>query len=159
MKRHRKRKNKIRISFAVWLRLVLLFIVTCSALPCFANISDYYNVNRLSNPGTSVTVTPAANDIIASYKLKDPLIYCFMVQESSLNPKAYLKADSDGTPRYGILQFKRETYIENCVFKYGYDYNDIWDVTNQAECTRRMINDGMVKRWGLRTRINCSKYF
>jgi hypothetical protein len=74
-------------------------------------------------------------------------------EESTGNPNAYNPRDTDGKPKYGLLQFGRDTFREFCVEKYNYP-NDIWNADIQRKCADRMIEEGYLHRWG--TAKNCN---
>lgn len=77
----------------------------------------------------------------------NPIIDCLIQYESGGNSEALNKKDTDGLPKYGILQFGERTFNEFCVEKYGL-YNNIWSVSSQKMCAHRMIEDGYGHRWG-----------
>lgn len=85
----------------------------------------------------------------------DKLIAC----ESSGNPMAYNPKDNDGLPKYGILQYRLETFKEQAI-KYNIlpktaDFKkEIWNEELQIEVARHMIRDGMVGRWGCARVLN-----
>lgn len=67
------------------------------------------------------------------------LIQC----ESTGNPNAINPNDSDGTPSYGLLQFKPSTFE---MFSRKYKIKgELMDPVAQKEITRRMINDPKVR--------------
>lgn len=77
----------------------------------------------------------------------DALIRCLIHFESKGDPEAYNPRDTDGKPKFGILQFGRTTFQEECVEERGFR-NDIWDPDIQKECASEMIGDGQLGRWG-----------
>jgi len=75
-------------------------------------------------------------------KLIDCLIRC----ESQHNTQAINPRDTDGFPKFGLLQFHEDTWKEWCVIKYNFP-DDIMNPTLQVLCTDKMIEDGQLWRW------------
>ena len=63
--------------------------------------------------------------------------------ESSGNIKAINPKDTDGTPSYGILQFKIST-LKMYAERYGFVYTDVWDYELQRVVFARMLEDPRV---------------
>lgn len=77
------------------------------------------------------------------------LFYC----EARNNPNAYNVKDNDGLPKYGSLQFRKETFKEQAILYKILDKTAdfetlIWDKDIQFEVARKMIKDGKLYRWG-----------
>jgi hypothetical protein len=67
-------------------------------------------------------------------------------EESNNNPLAYNPMDSDGLPAFGLLQFKRGTFVEQCVQRFGFP-DDIWDGQIQMACASLMLAEKQDWRW------------
>ncbi len=76
-----------------------------------------------------------------SYKRFAKLINC----ESRWNPLAYNPKDTDGYPKFGILQFHKPTF-------YGAGGKDVWSYEEQLNIGAEMMSDGYWRRWPV-----CSK--
>jgi len=74
------------------------------------------------------------------------VLACIIGKESSGNEEALNPHDTDGFPKFGLLQFHYFTFEEWCVKKYGMD-NDIYNGEIQKECYCKMIEDGQSFRW------------
>lgn len=62
--------------------------------------------------------------------------------ETRINPK-----DTDGQPRFGLLQYDLATFKEWCVWRYGYE-DDIFNGAIQKKCAEKMIfQDKQGWRW------------
>jgi len=85
----------------------------------------------------------------------NPLIDCFVREESSGNPYAFNPRDIDGRPKYGLLQFDAGTFDSYCVKTYKLD-DDIWNPETQRNCCQEMIDDGLAWHWG--TYKKCKQY-
>jgi hypothetical protein len=152
-----KSRYKVRRMLAAKL-VMLLAVVAMFIEPIIATQSDVTFRHRVkSEQEIAAEKKQREAEIIASLKVNDPLLYCFAKNESTFNPQAY-NANDGGSPSYGLLQFKDQTFVEHCVFKYGMDYNGIWNIENQIKCARKMIDAGLIKRWGKRTLVNCKKF-
>ncbi len=91
----------------------------------------------------------------------DEIINRLIACESSGKPLAVNKDESHGISA-GILQFRRETFIEQFK-KYkladttGWEEADFdnawWDSTLQRKLAKLMLNDGMGKRWSCYSKI------
>src|SRR3990167_2787454 len=55
--------------------------------------------------------------------------------ESQFNPDAFNPKDTDGHPKYGLLQFYKPTF-------YGAEGKDIWNWKEQLEVGTKMMADG-----------------
>jgi len=81
------------------------------------------------------------------FKTNNEILNCLMMLESSgietkVNPR-----DTDGKPRYGLLQYSIETWNEWCVNKYHLP-DEIYNGNVQLECATRMIfEDNQGRRW------------
>jgi hypothetical protein len=73
--------------------------------------------------------------------LIDKIAFC----ESSNNPEA-VNWNDNGSPSWGLLQFKETTFQHFCVNKYNLP-NDIMDGDIQRECADRMIRAGLAYHW------------
>lgn len=71
-----------------------------------------------------------------SYKRLSKIIVC----ESNWNPQAYNPKDTDGFPKFGLLQFHKPTF-------YGAGGKDIWSYEEQLEIGAEMMGDGYWRRW------------
>ena len=71
---------------------------------------------------------------------------CMIQIESGGNPEAYNPKDTDGRPKYGLLQFDSRTFKGYCVDRYELP-DDLWNPDIQVECTNRMLNDGFGYHW------------
>jgi hypothetical protein len=140
-------------------KLVLILAITASFIePIFAAQADTtFRHHVKTEQEIAQEKKEREQNLIARLKEEDPLIYCMARNESTFNPKAINPNDS-GSPSYGLLQFKKKTYIGECVYKYGFDYDGLMDVNNQIECAKKMVDDGLFIRWGKRTRVNCSQF-
>jgi len=77
----------------------------------------------------------------------DDFLDCLIFRESSGNPEAYNPKDIDGLSKFGLFQFRRETFEEWCVDKYGLE-NDIWNGKIQVKCAKKMIYENeQLKKW------------
>lgn len=79
--------------------------------------------------------------------------------ESSNTKEAYLPMDSDGFPKYGLLQFRLETFREQAILykilpKTADFKKEIWSPELQKQVATRMIDDGKGYRWGCWNKIN-----
>jgi len=113
--------------------------------------SDYVFAKSDSQPYTSISRSVIQAQ--APHYYFNPIIDCLIKYESSGNPEAYNRRDTDGKPKYGILQFGKDTFKEFCIDKYGL-YDNIWSVSSQKTCAHRMIQDGYGGRWGTWKRCN-----
>ena len=73
------------------------------------------------------------------------LIACLIYYESKEDENAYNPNDR-GTPSYGCLQFKKDTFQEFCIDKYKFR-DDIMDCGIQKSCADLMIRDGYAYKW------------
>ena len=60
--------------------------------------------------------------------------------ESQFSPKAYNPKDTDGFPKFGLLQFHKPTF-------YGAGGKDIWSWQEQLDIGVKMMADGYWNRW------------
>ena len=74
------------------------------------------------------------------------LIECLAMAESSNNEEAVNPMDTDGRPKYGLLQFDARTFQYWCVAKYGLP-DDIFSGEVQRTCAGLMIDDGQSYQW------------
>ena len=74
------------------------------------------------------------------------VVDCMISRESGGSPKAYNPKDTDGRPKYGLLQFDSRTFKGYCVDMYELP-DDIWNPDIQVECTNRMISEGLGYHW------------
>lgn len=85
------------------------------------------------------------------YQEKNPeMLNCLAHYESSSRPEA-INWNDNGSPSWGLLQFKRSTYNYYCVNKYGLP-DDIMDPTLQRECADKMISAGGLSHWSTRNK-------
>ena len=152
-------------------RLVLILSLAFGSTPIMA---DYLPLkdNPLSEPKLyeDEDINTHNQKLLAVLKEEDPQLYCYGKAESQLTAGAFNPNDVGNTPRCGILQFMWETYIEECVYKYGLPYvdkatyntkelcNKYTDIESQITCARKMIDNHLGKRWGAGTRELCKKY-
>ena len=134
-------------------KLVLILAITASFIePIFTASADQTFRHRIkSEQEIAAQVKERQDNIIARLKEEDPLTYCLMEHESQFNGNAKGKAGE-----IGWLQFMPSTYIEQCCYKYGYDYDGIKDLQTQIKCAQRLIAEGDLWRWT--TRSKCTKY-
>ncbi len=78
------------------------------------------------------------------------LIDCLAKHESTSNPEA-INWNDNGSPSWGLLQFKRSTYNYYCVNKYGLP-DDIMNPSYQRECADRIISAGGLSHWSTRNK-------
>jgi len=169
-KRIRYLTKKVKIKTLLKMKCILAVVAICPFLmPSFI---DCYSLPYIIKEKTAEERVEDFNTFVKSFKESDLQLYCFMDAESGLNAGAFNPKDGDGTPRCGILQFKWETYISYCVFKYGLSYfekevfynksscedNKLGLSRSQINCTRKMIDDGLIKHWGVRTRTLCKTH-
>jgi len=95
----------------------------------------------------NTTLAPVSPILYPHTVVYGSLISCLSSYESQGNPKAFNPKDTDGYPKYGLLQFHKPTFQEFCVKKYNYR-NDIWDEEIQRLCADRMIQEGYAGYWG-----------
>jgi hypothetical protein len=96
----------------------------------------------LIRDNTLVGISPIYIPYVETYgSIIDKLARC----ESTNNPEA-INWNDNGSPSYGLLQFKSGTFQEYCVSKYGLP-DDIMDGEIQRECADYMIRDGLLDRW------------
>jgi len=76
----------------------------------------------------------------------EELIECMIGDESGSTTDAYNPKDTDGKPKYGILQYGKDTFKEFCIERYFFR-DDIWDSVIQRKCANIMIIDGYCYRW------------
>ena len=85
-------------------------------------------------------------------KIGTSILDCMIEKESGGNPKAYNPYDTDGRPKYGLLQFDSRTFKSYCVNKYALP-DDIWNPEIQIECANRMLEENLGFHWP--TRVKC----
>jgi hypothetical protein len=74
------------------------------------------------------------------------LIECLAKVESSNDEKAVNPMDTDGRPKFGLLQFDARTFQFWCVAKYGLP-DDIFSGEVQRTCAGLMIDAGQSYQW------------
>jgi hypothetical protein len=74
------------------------------------------------------------------------LIECLARVESTNNEKAVNPMDTDGRPKFGLLQFDARTFQYWCVSKYGLP-DDIFSGDVQRTCAGLMIDAGQSYQW------------
>lgn len=99
-------------------------------------------------PKTRITPAPAPKHAhVALAGAQEAWIDRLVKCESHGDPKAVNPKDRDGTPSYGLLQFKPSTFA---MFSVAYGIGspeDYMDPASQRAIVRRMIKDPSV-RWG-----------
>ncbi len=94
---------------------------------------------------TLIGVSPPFIPYVETYgAIIDKLAGC----ESSNNPEA-VNWNDNGSPSFGLLQFKSGTFQYYCVDKYNLP-NDIMDGNIQRECCDKMISEGLLYHWSCR---------
>ena len=67
--------------------------------------------------------------------------------ESNFNAKAFNPKDTDGRPKYGILQFGKYEFY-SWAGEAGLDKPDIWNPKHQIVVYRWASENGLKERWG-----------
>ena len=128
------------LELLVWLAitLVLLWVVLNLIFPLKTPVEGSYGLwEAVLEPATP----PYYPYVYTNGSLIEKLADC----ESTNNPEA-INWNDNGSPSYGLLQFKAKTFQYYCVDKYGM-IDDIMDPEIQKECCDRLINDGGLRHW------------
>jgi len=88
---------------------------------------------------------------IASYwrlKVKTDPVFAYVVQnESGGDPQAYNPKDTDGRPKYGLLQFGWEEFYSWAPAA-GIAQPDIWNPEHQTIVWNWAAKNGLLRQWG-----------
>ena len=108
-------------------------------------------VKRTEMPlGTILTNYPTrlpTNGVLAVAGDYTELLNCLIYYESTGNERAFNPKDTDGRPKFGLLQFGWKEFQDFCILRYGLE-NDIWSGKIQVECWKLMVKDGYLRKWG-----------
>lgn len=88
----------------------------------------------------------------------DPVIEKLIACESAGDPNAYNPKDNDGLPKYGILQYRLETFREQAILykmlpKNANFEEEIKNPDTQIALAKLMIADGKIGRWGCSVKV------
>ena len=112
------------------------------ALLISASQAVLYGWNNPVNPKNASLASFGALDdkfIIAEDLTFYETIKCLARYESSTNPKK-MNWNDNGSPSYGLLQFKKFTFEAYCVDKFGF-VNVIMNPEIQTRCANYMLKD------------------
>ena len=109
--------------------------------------NSLYCINELSVSEDKIIESDDIKRTLNKLVQNKEFIECLIWEESRSNPNAFNLKDTDGLPKFGILQYGKQTFSSFCVEKYGYE-NDIWNASIQISCANDMIRDGYSYHWG-----------
>ncbi len=132
--------------------MVLFLVVEAKAETAITEYPDFVLIQENTAKAISSHITPE-QALEGQFCTFSAILECVVQKESGGNEKAYNPADTDGFPRFGLLQFYMPTWKTYCVQKYGLE-DDIWNGTIQRECYRLMVRDGMSSAWPSYTLCN-----
>jgi hypothetical protein len=130
----------LTIIVAIWLHVIVFPIETPQNGSEGQINASQCMVGRVNIPYYPELYTLATLD-------NEKLIDCLIYYESKGNEEAVNPCDTDGRPKYGLLQFDTRTFKMYCVDKYNLP-NDIFDSDIQKTCCDNMISDGLARHWG-----------
>jgi transglycosylase-like protein with SLT domain len=104
----------------------------------FAHTAALVTSNRVEQPVVATSSTEALTSEQQAWL--GALEWC----ESNGNPGAINPKDSDGTPSYGLLQFKPGTFAEFARIYHLASTTDYMDPVEQAQIVTKMIESGTV---------------
>lgn len=129
-----------------FLGYVVVILLTILALRIFLKVDTtepHYPELQMIEGNSLIAVS---NPYYPSIRTYGTLIDCLASKESSNNPDV-INWNDCGSPSYGLLQFKKMTYIHFCVNQYGFSEDDLMNPEVQRDCADIMIKNGNLHHW------------